>query len=116
MCLYRWCTSELSVTPRTKGAGGCEAALARSDARPSARRPPPGLRRRAKDRATPFRDHAGVSAFGAALAAGRSVVSARGYRGLWAGVGFKSLHLGCGGALMAVLQPACEKAWAKARA
>lgn len=54
--------------------------------------------------------------FGAALAAGRSVVSARGYRGLWAGVGFKSLHLGCGGALMAVLQPACEKAWAKARA
>ena len=51
-----------------------------------------------------------------ALAAGRSVVSARGARGLWAGVGFKSLHLGCGGALMAVLQPACERAWAKARA
>jgi hypothetical protein len=43
-------------------------------------------------------------------------VSARGARGLWAGVGFKSLHLGCGGALMAVLQPACERAWARARA
>ena len=51
-----------------------------------------------------------------AVAAGRSVVAARGARGLWAGVGFKSLHLGCGGALMAVLQPACERAWAKARA
>ena len=51
-----------------------------------------------------------------AVAAGRSVVAARGARGLWAGVGFKSLHLGCGGALMAVLQPACDRAWAKARA
>ena len=52
---------------------------------------------------------------GAALAAGRNVVRTRGVGGLWAGIGFKSLHLGCGGALMAVLQPKCEAVWARLR-
>uniref|UniRef100_A0A6U4GZZ7 Uncharacterized protein n=1 Tax=Phaeomonas parva TaxID=124430 RepID=A0A6U4GZZ7_9STRA len=36
---------------------------------------------------------------------GSSIVSARGVGGLWAGFGFKALHLGGSGALMAVLVP-----------
>ncbi|KAJ1460883.1 mitochondrial carrier domain-containing protein [Pelagophyceae sp. CCMP2097] len=52
---------------------------------------------------------------GPSLGALRSVVGARGVRGLWAGAGFKALHLGAGGALMAAMQPACATAWASMR-
>lgn len=48
---------------------------------------------------------------GSTFAACRRVVSRNGVKGLWAGSAFKAMHLGFGGALMAVLQPQCRKLW-----
>jgi hypothetical protein len=39
------------------------------------------------------------------LSTGRSIIASRGAAGLYAGFGFKSLHLGGGGALMAYFVP-----------
>lgn len=49
------------------------------------------------------------------VAAARSVVRARGVAGLWSGAPYKAAHLGLGGALMAVFQPACTRLWARRR-
>lgn len=48
---------------------------------------------------------------GTIVNAGKRVVTTKGIRGLWAGSAFKAAHLGFGGALMAVLQPACKNIW-----
>ncbi|KAJ8600065.1 hypothetical protein CTAYLR_001868 [Chrysophaeum taylorii] len=48
---------------------------------------------------------------GHTFAAGGRVLEQRGIPGLWAGSTFKAIHLGLGGALMAVLQPQCTAAW-----
>lgn len=52
---------------------------------------------------------------GSTFAACGRVVSQNGVKGLWAGSAFKAMHLGLGGALMAVLQPQCRKIWQQRR-
>lgn len=50
---------------------------------------------------------------GSTFAACRRVVTQNGIQGLWAGSAFKAMHLGLGGALMAVLQPKCAAIWSR---
>jgi hypothetical protein len=42
---------------------------------------------------------------GTLLSVWKDIINARGYKALYAGIGFKILHLGGGGALMAILVP-----------
>jgi len=56
------------------------------------------------------------SAEASLLSVGRDIVARRGVGGLWAGISFKALHLGGGGALMAFLIPFFKQAFDEKKA